>query len=160
MQKVLSIFIAGILTVSLAGCRQECGEKMEDYTEGIKENVSSEEGAMKIIITVGEETFSGELYHNDTAEAFAKQLPMTLVMKELNGNEKYSFLSESFPTDPRVLEQIRQGDLMLYGSDCLVLFYETFSSSYSYTALGHVDDSEGLSQTLESGNVQVSFSLE
>lgn len=115
---------------------------------------------MKITITVGERTFSGELYHNDAAEAFAQQLPMTLVMKELNGNEKYSYLSESLPTDPGIPEQIRQGDLMLYGSDCLVLFYETFSSSYSYTALGHVDDPKGLSQTLESGDVQVSFALE
>lgn len=115
---------------------------------------------MKITITVGERTFSGELYHNDAAEAFAQRLSMTLVMKELNGNEKYSYLSESLPTDPGIPEQIRQGDLMLYGSDCLVLFYETFSSSYSYTALGHVDDPKGLSQTLESGDVQVSFALE
>lgn len=52
---------------------------------------------------------------------------------------------------------IRAGDLMLYGSSCVVLFYETFSSGYSYTRLGRIDNPEGLSATVGGGNVTVSF---
>lgn len=50
---------------------------------------------------------------------------------------------------------------MLYGSRTLVLFYETFSSSYSYTRIGVVvDDVSGYASALGSGNVTVSFELE
>jgi len=56
--------------------------------------------------------------------------------------------------------QRRNGDIMLYGSRTLVLFYETFSSSYSYTSIGIVNDVSRYASALGSGNVTVSFELE
>ena len=44
---------------------------------------------------------------------------------------------------------------MLYGSNCLVLFYETFASSYNYTRIGKVDNTAGLTEAVGSGNVNV-----
>lgn len=29
---------------------------------------------------------------------------------------------------------------MLFGSDCLVVFYQSFDTSYSYTKIGHIDN--------------------
>ena len=49
------------------------------------------------------------------------------------------------------------GNLMLYGNNCVVLFYETFNSSYSYIRLGAIDDHSGLAAALGSGNVSVRF---
>lgn len=46
---------------------------------------------------------------------------------------------------------------MLCGSDCLVLFYESFSSSYSYTASGQINDPDGLSFALVRDSVEVTF---
>jgi len=40
----------------------------------------------------------------------------------------------------------------------LVVFYLTFSSSYSYTRLGRVDDPDGLSQVLGPRDARVVFS--
>lgn len=78
----------------------------------------------------------------------------------MNGNEKYCYLDDGLPTDSRVPSQIRAGDLILYGADCLVLFYESFSTTYRYTPLGRVEDAPGLADALGSGGVAVSFALE
>ena len=56
-------------------------------------------------------------------------------------------------------KNINAGDLMLYGSNCLVIFYESFSTSYSYTKIGHIDNPEGLAETLGSGNIKVTFEV-
>lgn len=48
---------------------------------------------------------------------------------------------------------------MLYGSSCLVLFYDSFSTSYSYTPIGHIDDADGLAEALGKGGVTVSFQV-
>ena len=47
---------------------------------------------------------------------------------------------------------------MLYGDNCLVLFYESFASGYNYARLGSVDDPVGLAETLGAGGVEVAFS--
>ena len=82
---------------------------------------------------------------------------MTVSMAELNGNEKYYFMPNSLPTDSQRPGNIHVGDLMLYGSDCIVLFYESFSSGYSYTRLGNLDDPSGLADVLGRGSVEVTF---
>ena len=86
-------------------------------------------------------------------------MPMTLNMDEMNGNEKYFFLSDALPTNAGQPGHIAAGDLMLYGDNCLVLFYESFQSAYSYTRLGSITDTAGLADALGSGSVQVTFSL-
>ena len=58
-------------------------------------------------------------------------------MDELHGNEKYCYTGEGFGGEQYVPETIEAGDLMVFGSDCLVLFYETFSNggwSYAHGA--------------------------
>ena len=99
-------------------------------------------------MTVGERRFAITLTDNAAARAFAAQLPLTLDMSELNGNEKHAELPKALPANASRPGTIRNGDLMLYGTDTLVVFYSTFNSSYSYTRLGRVDDPAGLAQAL------------
>lgn len=110
-----------------------------------------------INIIVGSKTFTATLADSETGEAFAALLPLTVTMNELNGNEKYHYLSSSLPTAAYQPGTIHAGDLMLYGNNCVVLFYETFNSSYSYTRLGAIDDPSGLVEALGVGNVSVRF---
>lgn len=113
----------------------------------------------KIRIKIGDNTFGATLSDNATATAFKALLPMTIKMIELNGNEKYFELASNLPTNASRPTVIQTGDLMLYGSRTLVLFYETFSTTYSYTKLGHIDDPEGLAAALGARNVTVTFEM-
>lgn len=113
-----------------------------------------------IVVRVGGHSFSATLENTETGNAFAAMLPMTLDMTEMNGNEKYHYLSVNFPTDSYRPGTIQNGDLMLYGTNCIVLFYETFSSSYSYTKLGKINSPSELSSILGTGNVTVTFEID
>lgn len=114
----------------------------------------------KIKITVNSQTFTATLLDNKSAKVFKEMLPITINMTELNSNEKYYDLSNNLPTNSSNPGTINNGDLMLYGSKTLVLFYKSFSTTYSYTKLGTVDDVTGLSSALGFGNVTVTFELE
>jgi hypothetical protein len=112
-----------------------------------------------LLIKIGDKEFSADLLDNPTAAAFKAMLPLTINMTELNGNEKYFRLSKNLPTNESNPGTIHSGDLMLYGSNTFVLFYKSFSTSYSYTRLGKISNTAGLFSALENGNVTVKISL-
>ena len=112
-----------------------------------------------ITIQIGSKTFVATLFDNASSRALLEMLPMTITMIELNRNEKYYELPNELPTNVQNLRTIKSGDLMLYGSDTLVLFYKSFTTSYSYTKLGYIEEVSGLEDALGGGNVQVTFSL-
>jgi hypothetical protein len=109
-------------------------------------------------MTIGEHRLAITLADNAAVRAFVTQLPLTLDMSELNGNEKHGKLPKALPGNSSRPGTIRNGDLMLYGTDTLVIFYQTFNSSYSYTRLGRVDEPSGLAKALGSRGVRVIFS--
>ncbi|WP_229659128.1 cyclophilin-like fold protein [Luteimonas terricola] len=118
--------------------------------------VTPEESSMWM--TVGERRFAITLADNEASRAFAAMLPLALDMIDLHGNEKYADLPETLPTQASRPGTIRSGDLMLFGSRTLVVFYRTFDTSYSYTRLGRVDDPEGLAQALGRRGTRIEFS--
>ena len=81
-------------------------------------------------------------------------------MTELNGNEKHADLRKPLAASATRPGTIRNGDLLLYGTRTVVLFYATFDSSYSYTRLGRVDDPAALAQAVGTQGVRVTFSLQ
>jgi len=145
-------FVFLFLAVSLMSCAS-CSKTGSPTDTG--NNISSTGSKMKL--KIGNSTFSVTLYDNATVTAFKSLLPLTVNMVELNGNEKYADLSRKLPTNASNPGTIRNGDLMLYGSSTVVLFYKTFPTTYSYTKLGRMDDATGLVAALGAGNVTVMF---
>ncbi|MCC7044739.1 MAG: hypothetical protein IT183_12815 [Acidobacteria bacterium] len=112
-----------------------------------------------LTITIGSEAFTATLVDNPTASAFKSQLPLTVRMSELNGNEKLFRLPTGLPTQPSRPSGIEGGDLMLYGASTLVLFYKSFATTYSYTRIGRIDNPAGLERALGPGSVAVTFAM-
>lgn len=150
--------ISTVSAVKESNDKTEAVQSEESITDEKSIHTGEEEKtALNIEITVQDRTFYAELYDSETAEKFAEMLPLTLDMSELNGNEKYFYLADDLPTAHTRPDKINSGDIMLYGSNCLVLFYDSFSTSYSYTPIGHIDDADGLAEALGKGGVTVSF---
>ena len=127
---------------------------------GSSDNQDESEGEVTFMtITIGNKQFAATLYDTEAAQAFANMLPMTLDMSELNGNEKYNYLATSLPTKSERVGNITAGDVMLYGNNCIVLFYKSFSTPFSYTKIGKINDVSGLQQAVGSGNVTVTFQI-
>ncbi len=151
MKNSFLVILLSVLVSSALSCNK--------VDEGIKTDKNTSMANGKIKITVNSQTFTATLLDNNSAKAFKEILPLTITMTELNSNEKYYDLPISLPTNSSNPGTIKNGDLMLYGSKTLVLFYKTFSTSYSYTKLGSVDDGTGLALALGSGNVSITFEL-
>ena len=152
MKHSLMLLFFAVSLISCASCSKS--------TSGVYNSNNTNPTTGKMRLKIGNSTFTATLYDNATVTAFKSRLPMTVTMIELNGNEKYFDLPQSLPTNATNPGGIQNGDLMLYGSNTLVLFYKSFSTSYSYTRLGRIDDVTGLVAALGSGNVSVTYELE
>lgn len=119
--------------------------------------VAQEAFAMNIKISVGGKTFDAVLEENAAAQEFYKMLPLSITMNELNGNEKYFRLNKNLPSNDKRAGNISAGDLMLWSSNTVVLFYKNFSSGYSYTRLGKIINPAGLYDAVGNGNISVKF---
>lgn len=166
MKKILALIFSALSAILLTSCtdmqdiaeNKSVSQTTSAFSDSFSEASEQEESTVtKIKITAGGKSFTAYLYGNETAKAFAEMLPMTLDMSELNGNEKYFYLSDDLPASAERPDKINSGDIMLYGSGCVVLFYDTFSTSYSYTRIGYMEDAAGLAAALGKGEAEVSF---
>lgn len=147
-----------VAALALAGCRAARPAGPAAPAESGRNEPVGEEPAMPSMeITVNGMPFSVTLEGTEAARELAGRLPLELRMSELNGNEKYAYLDEPLPVAAERPGTIRAGDLMLFGDDCLVLFYETFQSGYSYTRVGRVDDAAGLAEAAGPGAAVVAL---
>ncbi len=112
-----------------------------------------------IIITIKNKKYEAILYDNSTTKELIKKFPITITMSDLNGNEKYYNFSKSFPTSSENVANINKGDIMLFGDNCLVIFYKSFSTRYRYTKLGYIKNLEDLENSLGKGDIEITFIL-
>lgn len=150
MKKKLLIVL--LLTVFIfTGCsnnKQEINKNNKESNEKARDEFVS-----KIEIIINEKTYNATLEDNETTRKFISLLPIQFNMNELNGNEKYIYIDTSLPINSSNPRHINAGDIMLYGNNCLVIFYKSFDTSYNYTKIGHIDNLDDLGKD----NVVVNF---
>jgi len=112
---------------------------------------------MTVKMNIDDQQFEVKLYDNPAAKAFVNTLPLQLGMEELNGNEIFADLPHKLPLNPVRPGTIHAGDLMLYGTQTLVLFYASFESSYRYTLIGKVIHPEHLPTRVDKKKIRVRF---
>jgi len=158
----LMLFATAGILLGMASCNKPAPVQKADASEPASINIRATNDPMegKLRITIGSKTFKAMLEDNPTVAKLKALLPLTLNMSELNGNEKYFHLSTRLPTNAISPGTNQNGDLMLYENNSLVLFFETFKTSYSYTRLGRIGDASGLAAAVGAGDVSVAFELE
>lgn len=113
--------------------------------------------SMKLKITVGNKEFGATLNAGEAAEKLIGLLPLDVTMAEHNGNEKYYDLPHRMPGTATSVGRVEAGELMVWSSSTLVLFYAGARTSYSYIRLGKIDDPSGLREAAGRGSVRVKF---
>ncbi len=106
-------------------------------------------------IKVDNKIFKIVLEDNKTVKSLTQKLPLTLEMSDLNNNEKYCYLDFPLPTDSKSVKNIKKGDIMLFGNNCLVIFYKSFKTSYSYTKIGHIENPADIETALGRKDIKV-----
>ena len=125
MKKILLV----LLIIIVCGCNNKSVVKDDSVN-----SISS------INILINNETYVLNLDNNNTVNELVNMLPLDLTMNDLNSNEKYGYLDKHLPTNEYKPSTINKGAVMLFGDDCLVIFYKTFDTTYSYTKIGHIDN--------------------
>ena len=115
----------------------------------IFQNFSCEES---YYIKIGDKEFPFTLKDTAVANELKAKFPLEVDMTNLNGNEIYYNFDSSFTTNTKSVGTINIGDIYLYQSDYLVLFYKTFTTSYQYSEIGSLSNTDGLAEVISSNS--------
>ncbi|WP_057511552.1 cyclophilin-like fold protein [Staphylococcus sp. NAM3COL9] len=98
----------------------------------------------KVTFTIDSITFSANIFDNVTSQYLLEKLPLSITMHDLNNNEKYHDFNDAFPTNMQEIKHIHKGDIMLYQDSYLVIFYKSFTTTFSYTPVGTITHPDSL----------------
>ncbi len=111
----------------------------------------------EMILTIDGKSFPFTAEDNVATRALARRLeegPISLEMRDYGGFEKVGAPGFSLPSADHSM-RTEAGDIVLYNSDSIVIFYG--SNSWSYTKIGHIDDTAALTEALRNRTVSITF---
>lgn len=176
MKKIMSELLAIICVIVLVGCSSNPPQDMPpsdpEVNIAVSPPTSTESGTQvqleeegdtipTLNIQVGNKIFTATMYDNEATRSILEQMPFTLNMDDYGSQEKIGQLTFDLPSVPtQTPARINIGDIYLWSDNNLVLFYTTFSNSYSYVPVGHITDVSELRDVLGSDSVEVIFSVQ
>lgn len=153
---VLIVIIISVIVTTVIMNNKEPIQNPNLSPETNQQSDNEEKKVDKIYININGQKLEVDLENNSTVSALTKMLPLELSMNDLNNNEKYAYLDNSLPTNTYSPKHIEVGDVMLFGDNCLVIFYESFDTNYNYSKIGHIDNLPELGDE----NIDITISAE
>ena len=142
----ISIPILTVIIISVVVTTIMMNNKEPDIDPNLNQETTNDEPREKeakmdkIYLNINNKKITVNLEKNSTTAALVSLLPLDISMSDLNGNEKYAYLDSPLPTNVYSPKHIEAGDVMLFGDNCLVIFYESFDTNYDYSKIGHIDN--------------------
>ena len=148
---------AGSVTSAQPATEQQ-GAEQPTAEEPVEEEVK--EKMLKMMI--GDKEVSVDWENNESAEALkdlCAEEPLVIQMSMYGGFEQVGSIGTRLPSDDEQTST-SAGDIVLYSSNQIVVFYG--SNSWAYTRLGHITDQDaaGMTDLLGNGDVTITISLE
>lgn len=147
----IALSICGLLTFSA------CADPGKDNAPAKTREALAKDSSSTARMTIDGTPFPVVWENNPSTSALRARFPLALSMSDLHENEKYGRLPQPIPASPQPIHTIHTGDIMLYGDDTLVLFYKDFDTTYAYTRLGRIKDTELLRNSLGNGAISAAF---
>ncbi len=145
------------VTSAQPGTEQQGAEQ-----QGAEEPVEEEIKDKMLKMIIGDTEVSVDWENNESAEALkdlCAEEPLVIQMSMYGGFEQVGSIGTRLPSDDEQTST-SAGDIVLYSSNQIVVFYG--SNSWAYTRLGHITDQDaaGMTDLLGNGDVTITISLE
>lgn len=132
----------------------------EDMESGTLGKGQEDSTMPSVNIQVGDINFTATMHDNESARAIVNKMPFTLNMTDFGSQEKVADITFDLPSaQTMVPATINVGDIYLWSGNNLVLFYTTFSNSYSYVPVGYIEDVTGLRDALGNASMNITFHI-
>ena len=129
-------------TLLLSGCINNKNNKDNQSENDITDNIPEEE-IMKL--EIDENVLDVSWNNNASVTALNEIKPLTINMHLYGGFEQVGSIGQSIVSDDKEITT-KPGDIVLYSSNQIVVFFGT--NTWSYTKLGHINLSDSELNTL------------
>ena len=162
---VIAIMICLLISLSAcsAGAQKAASEPAGKPAETEKESKSAEtDEGQELHLRIGDKDVAVAWENNESVSALIKLTeaePLVINMSMYGGFEQVGSIGQRLPSSD-VQTSTSSGDIVLYSSNQLVVFYG--SNSWAYTRLGHITDKtpEEMRTLLSNGDVTITLSVQ
>ena len=131
-------------------------------TNAAETAIAGEAKEKMLRMMIGETAVAVDWENNESVEALKNlcaETPLVIQMSMYGGFEQVGPVGTRLPSSD-VQTRTSAGDIVLYSSSQIVVFYG--SNSWAYTRLGHITDRDpaGMAALLGSGDVKITISME
>jgi hypothetical protein len=140
----------------------QASESNKDTEEANTEVPQGDEEAIDMTVKINDEIVQVKWENNESVKALMKMAsenPVVVDMSMYGGFEQVGSLGTTLPSNDQSTKT-KPGDIVLYTSDCIVVFYG--NNSWAYTRLGHIENKSKseLQDMLGRGNVTLTITAE
>ena len=140
----------------------QASESNKDTEEANTEVPQGDEEAINMTLKINDEIVQVKWENNESVKALMKMAsenPVVVDMSMYGGFEQVGSLGTTLPSNDQSTKT-KPGDIVLYTSDSIVVFYG--NNSWAYTRLGHIENKSKseLQDLLGRGNVTLTITAE